>query len=31
LPSGELHRRIPVIARADDVVIIDAPQMEDHA
>ena len=31
LPSRELHRRLPEIARADDVVIIDAPQMEDHA
>jgi chromosome partitioning protein len=26
-----LHRRLPEIARADDVVIIDAPQLEDHA
>ena len=31
LPSRELHRRLPGIARADDVVIIDAPQLEDHA
>src|SRR5216117_3871635 len=31
LPSRELHRRLPEIARADDVVIIDAPQLEDHA
>jgi chromosome partitioning protein len=31
LPSRELHRRVPEIARADDVVIIDTPQMEDHA
>jgi chromosome partitioning protein len=31
LPSRELHRRVPEIARADDVVIIDAPQLEDHA
>src|SRR5436309_11230393 len=30
LPSRELHRRVPEIARADDVVIIDAPQLEDH-
>src|SRR5207247_667706 len=30
LPSRELHRRLPEIARADDVVIIDAPQLEDH-
>jgi chromosome partitioning protein len=31
LPSRELHRRVPEIAHADDVVIIDAPQLEDHA
>src|SRR6516164_3748890 len=31
LPSRELHRRLPGIARADDVVIIDTPQIEDHA
>jgi chromosome partitioning protein len=31
LPSRELHRRVPEIAYADDVVIIDAPQLEDHA
>jgi chromosome partitioning protein len=31
LPSRELHRRLPDIARDDDVVIIDTPQMEDHA
>jgi len=31
LPSRQLHRRVPEIARADDVVIIDTPQMEDHA
>ena len=31
LPSRELHRRVPEIAGADDVVIIDAPQLEDHA
>src|SRR5690242_21349748 len=31
LPSRELHRRVPEIASADDVVIIDAPQLEDHA
>ena len=31
LPSRELHRRVPEIARDDDVVIIDAPQLEDHA
>ena len=31
LPSRELHRRLPEIAQADDVVIIDTPQLEDHA
>jgi chromosome partitioning protein len=31
LPSRELHRRVPEIAHADDVVIIDTPQLEDHA
>jgi chromosome partitioning protein len=31
LPSRELHRRVPEIARDDDVVIIDTPQIEDHA
>ena len=31
LPSRELHRRIPDIAQDDDVVIIDTPQLEDHA
>jgi chromosome partitioning protein len=31
LPSKELHRRVPEIARTDEVVIIDVPQMEDHA
>ena len=31
LPSPEMHRRVPEIAQADDVVIIDAPQLEDHA
>ena len=30
LPSRELHRRLPQIARDDDVVIIDTPQLEDH-
>jgi chromosome partitioning protein len=30
LPSRELHRRVPEIAGPDDVVIIDAPQLEDH-
>jgi chromosome partitioning protein len=31
LPSREMHLRIPEIADGDDVVIIDAPQLEDHA
>ncbi len=31
LPSRELHRRLPEIARHHDVVIIDTPQIEDHA
>src|SRR5882762_493224 len=31
LPSRELHRRVPEIAHPEDVVIIDAPQLEDHA
>ena len=31
LPSRELHRRVPEIAHSDDVVIIDTPQLEDHA
>lgn len=31
LPSRELHRRVPDIAHGDDVVIIDTPQLEDHA
>src|ERR1700734_2183407 len=31
LPSLELHRRLPEIAKDDDVVIIDKPQIEDHA
>jgi len=31
LPSRGLHRRLPEIAEPDDVVIIDAPQLEDHA
>ncbi len=31
LPSRELHRRLPDIARDDDAVIIDTPQIEDHA
>ena len=31
LPSREPHRRLPDIARDDDVVIIDTPQIEDQA
>src|SRR6202161_1515068 len=31
LPSREMHRRLPEIAKDDDVVIIDTPQIEDHA
>jgi len=31
LPSRSLHQRVGEIAQADDVVIIDAPQLEDHA
>ncbi len=31
LPSRELHRRLPEIASGDDVVIVDTPQLEDHA
>ena len=31
LPSRGLHRRLPEIATDDDVVIIDTPQIEDHA
>jgi chromosome partitioning protein len=31
LPSRGLHQRVPEIANDDDVVIIDAPQLEDHA
>jgi chromosome partitioning protein len=31
LPSRALHRRVPEIALPDDVVIIDTPQLEDHA
>ena len=31
LPSRDLHRRVPEIAGPDDVVIIDVPQLEDHA
>jgi chromosome partitioning protein len=30
MPSKELHRRVPEVAKPDEVVIIDAPQMEDH-
>lgn len=31
LPSRNLHRRVPEFAPADGVVVIDAPQLEDHA
>jgi chromosome partitioning protein len=31
LPSRRLHVRVPEIAEPDDVVIIDAPQLEDHS
>ena len=31
LPSRRLHLRVSEIANADDVVIIDAPQLEDHS
>ena len=31
LPSRNLHQRVAEIAHPDDVVIIDAPQLEDHA
>ncbi len=31
LPSRRVHLRVPEIAYADDVVIIDAPQLEDHS
>jgi chromosome partitioning protein len=31
LPSRRLHLRVPEIADPDDVVIIDAPQLEDHS
>src|SRR5260370_17311451 len=30
LPSRELHRRLPEIAQADDVVIIDTPHLHAH-
>lgn len=31
LPSKELHTRLPGIAKPGEAVVIDAPQMEDHA
>lgn len=31
MPTKEVHRRVPEVARPDEVVIIDVPQMEDHA
>jgi chromosome partitioning protein len=30
MPSKEIHRRVPELARPGEVVVIDAPQMEDH-
>jgi chromosome partitioning protein len=30
MPSKELHRRVPEIAKLNEDVIIDVPQMEDH-
>jgi chromosome partitioning protein len=30
MPSKELHRRVPEVAKPEEVVVIDAPQMEDH-
>lgn len=30
MPSKELHRRVPEVAKPDEIVIIDVPQMEDH-
>ena len=31
LPSRDLLRRLPEIAKHDDAAIIDTPQIEDHA
>ena len=31
LPSKQLHQRVPEIALPDEVVVIDSPQIEDHA
>jgi chromosome partitioning protein len=31
LPVRDLHRRVEDIARPDEVVVIDSPQLEDHA
>lgn len=31
MPTKELHRRVPEIARDGEIAIIDVPQMEDHA
>lgn len=31
MPSKELHRRVPEIARDGEIAIVDVPQMEDHA
>ncbi|UBU19227.1 ParA family protein [Nonomuraea gerenzanensis] len=30
MPSKELHRRVPEVAKPGEIVVIDAPQMEDH-
>lgn len=30
LASKEVHRRVPEIAKPDEIAVIDAPQMEDH-
>lgn len=31
MATRELHRRVPEVARSNEIVIIDVPQMEDHA
>lgn len=31
LPTKEVHRRVPELAKPDEIVIVDVPQMEDHA
>lgn len=30
MPTREIHHRVPEIAKPDEVVVIDSPQMEDH-